>query len=67
MKTIFALSCRAKSNNNEKVYCVNIGVYMLTQFKSHKKHDLTKFSLPKWTDLAKKSFWRVPVPESHNI
>ena len=53
---IFALSCRAKSNNNEKVYCVNIGVYMLTQFKSHKKHDLTKFSLPKWTDLAKKSF-----------
>ena len=53
---IFTLSCRAKSNKSEKVYCVNIGVYTLTQFKSHKKHDLTKFSLPKWTDLAKKSF-----------
>ncbi len=54
---IFALSCRTKSNNSEKVYCVNIGVYMLTQFKSHKKHDLTKFSLPK---PCKKEFLESP-------
>ncbi len=54
MKMIFALSCRAKSNNSEKVYCVNIGVYTWTQFKSHQKHDLINFSLPTWTDLEKK-------------
>ena len=53
---ISALSGRAKSKNSEKVFCVNIGVYMLTQFKSHKKHDLINFSLPMWTDLARKVF-----------
>ena len=64
---ISALSGRAKSKNSEKVYCVNISVYTLTQFKSHKKHDLTNFSLPTWTNLAKKFFWRVSILESHDI
>ena len=59
-KTISALSGRAKSKNSEKVFCVNIGVYILTQFKSHKKHDLTNFSLSTWKNLVKLFFWRVP-------